>query len=72
MKGLKVFFYSLVFALYVLMLLNGIYLALPPETQENIGFLSPISAIISGAGFGSVATAILYLDRRFADRKSVV
>ncbi len=69
MKGLKIFFYSLVVVLYLLMLLNGIYLALPSELQESIGFLSPVSAVIGGAGFGSVATAILYLDRRFATKE---
>ena len=69
MKWLRVFFYSLVVGLYLLMLLNGIYLALPPELQESVGFLSPLSAVIGGTAFGSVATAILYLDRRFANKE---
>lgn len=69
MKGLKIFFYSLVAILYLLMLLNGIYLALPTELQESIGFLSPVSAVVGGTAFGSVATAILYLDRRFTNKE---
>lgn len=69
MKGLKALFYTLVSVLYLLMLLNGIYLALPIEIQEQVNFMTPITAVISGTAFGGVATAIMYLDKRFSNKE---
>ncbi len=70
MKVLRYIFYTLIGILYLLMFLNGFYLALPVEVQARFGFMSRLIAVIGGASFGSIATGLLWLDRRLANKEA--
>lgn len=49
------------YALFGITIVNGVYLALPTELQEQIPYINRFSSVVLGATSGAFGTALVYL-----------